>query len=328
MKKKNMFAATLALLVVFALMGCSSPAATKESAAEPDDTQAAEEADQSYKIGYSNMDSNNPHFVNWGEGIRNGLESLGHTVVEIDAKNDGSKQISDVEDMIAQQCDVIMIAPVDSKGVKTALVACQDADIPAFILDIPAEDTDLVTCTVATDNFSAGKLLAEKMVEETGGTAAIAIIDYSVSEAVRARMDGFYSVITKEDYPDMVVVEQQDCLPTVEDALPLVENYLQSHPDITDIYAFNDLTAQGALNACTGAGRDDIRIYGIDGSQDGIRLASEGKIVGTSAQFPVTMGEKAAEAALKLLNGETIDKEILVESLFIDKELAPDYLED
>lgn len=289
------------------------------------DSAAGDPSAPKYTIGYSNMDSNNPHFVNWGEGLRNALEPLGHTLVEIDAQNDGSKQISDVEDMIAQGCDVIMIAPVDSKGIKTALLACKDANIPAFILDIPAEDADLVTCTVATDNFSAGKLLADKMVEETGGKATVAVIDLSVSEAVRKRMEGFFSVV--DGKPDMKVVIREDCLPTVEDALPLVENYLQSNPEITDIFCYNDLTAQGAYNACVGAGRDDIRIYGIDGSADGIRLASEGKIVGTSAQFPVKMGEIAGETACKLLSGEKVDKEILIESLFIDQDIADEYME-
>jgi len=217
-----------------------------------------------------------------------------------------------------------MIAPVDSKGIKSALQACEQANIPAFILDIPAEDTDLVTCTIATDNFSAGKLLADKMVEVTGGKANIAIIDLSVSEAVRARMDGFLSVIDKN--PDMKVVVRDDSLPTVEDALPLAENFLQSNPEITDFFCYNDLTAQGAYNACTGSGRDEIRVYGIDGSADGIRLTSEGKLVGTSAQFPVKMGKVAGEAACKLLAGETIEKQYLIESLFIDKENSDEYM--
>lgn len=306
-----MLAAVLACMMVFTACG------NRDSGVQDDGSVR-------YTIGYSNMDSNNPHFVNWGDGLRNTLEPLGHTLVEIDAQNDGSKQISDVEDMIAQGCDVIMIAPVDSKGIKTALLACRDAEVPAFILDIPAEDTELVTCTIATDNFSAGKLLADKLVEETGGQATVAVIDLSVSEAVRQRMDGFFSVVDQE--PGISVVVREDCLPTVEDALPLVENYLQSNPEITDIFCYNDLTAQGAYNACIGAGRDEIRIYGIDGSADGIRLANEGKLVGTSAQFPIKMGEIAGETACKLLAGEEIEAEILIESLFIDQELSGDYM--
>ncbi len=64
-------------------------------------------------------------------------------------------------------------------------------------MDVPPEDTDLITAMVTTDNFMAGKVLGEAMVKNTGGKANVAIIDWSVVQAVVDRTNGFEEAVKK-----------------------------------------------------------------------------------------------------------------------------------
>lgn len=83
----------------------------------------------------------------------------------------------------------------------------------------------------------------------------------------------------------------------------------------------NDPTALGALAAIeshhmTG----DILIYGIDGSPDGKMMIREGYLEGTSAQYPSYMGKISAEVAYAYLNGEKVEKDIVVPVTLITKD--------
>lgn len=314
MKTKKILLVGLLIICMLSVLGC----------APSTDTNTKEE-DGSFTIGYSNMDINNVHFVKISAAIKEYIEPLGHSFVEVNAGNDAAKQISDVEDLIAQGCDAILISPVDSKGIKTALTACADAGIPVIIVDVLAEDKELAICQIATDNYQCGVQNAEYLIEKSGGTATVAIVDYSVSATVNERIAGFMDTI--KSHPDIVVVDQQDAVPTIDAGLALVENFLQAHQDITDIFCFNDLTAQGALNACKGSNKTEIRIYGVDGNTDNIKLIAEGsQIIATSAQFPAQEGKTAAEVALKVLAGESVEAYIPVSPALITIDNAKDFL--
>ncbi len=105
-----------------------------------------------------------------------------------------------------------------------------------------------------------------------------------------------------------------------------MENFLQSNPEINAVFTINDPSAVGALAAIEAAKRTDIKIYSIDGSQDAIKLIKDNKIVGTSAQFPVKMGQTAGDLVYKVINGEKFEKSVKVESVFIDQSNYQQYL--
>ena len=162
------------------------------------------------------------------------------------------------------------------------------------------------------------------MIKETGGQAKIGLLERVESQAIRSRVEGFEAAI--KDQPGMEIVIRQSCMTTTEDALPVVENFLQSNPEITDMFFGNDMQLLGGVNACKAGGRTDIRLYGIDGSENGMKLVQEGKAVGTSAQFPVRIGETAVEYAYKVLNGEGVEEKTLIPSIFIDKTNVDEYI--
>ena len=337
--KKSVILGLVTLLAVWALTGCGSapaepaaPAQKQEEAAVPAQEQTAaeapaqnEEAAGPRTFGASYFTLNNPHFLDWRDGLSEVFEPKGDTLINADAQLDINKQISDVEDMIQQGVDAIFIAPADSKAIKTALLSAQNADIPVFIMDVPVEDEELVVSTIATNNFMAGQVLGEALVKDFSGEAKVALLDWPVVKAVTDRTDGFFSAI--EGHPGIEVVARQDGKASVEGSLPVMENFLQSNPEIQAVFCINDPSCMGAMSAIEAAGRTDIKLYSIDGSAEGIKLTCEGRFQGTSAQFPVTMGNIAAETAYKYLAGEQVEANIAVDSLWIGQDNCAEYMD-
>ena len=333
--KRRIITTVLGIMAAVSLAGCSTGKAPESTAAQTQaQTQAqaqepaggAEAADEqkTVKVGVSLYNMNNPHFVLMAEAIEEQVAARGGTVVVVDPLKDNAKQVSDIEDLISQGCDVIICAAVDARGLNVALKTCQNEGVPVINVDMPVEDTSLVASVIATDNYEAGYVLGEAMIKETGGQAKIGLLERVESQAIRSRVEGFEAAI--KDQPGMEIVIRQSCMTTTEDALPVVENFLQSNPEITDMFFGNDMQLLGGVNACKAGGRTDIRLYGIDGSENGMKLVQEGKAVGTSAQFPVRIGETAVEYAYKVLNGEGVEEKTLIPSIFIDKTNVDEYI--
>lgn len=323
--KKKFFIVTVVLSLFLLMTGCgsnstessSSPSASPSaSAPSPTSTDKAKTS-KKHVFGASFNTMNNPHWVDWSEGLKSVIEKKGDKLVITDAENNIGKQVSDVEDLVTQKVDAIFIAPADSKGIKPALETAKSANIPVIIMDVTVADDNLVTATVATDNYIAGKILGEALIKELNGKAKVGLIDYSVVNAVVDRTNGFFDAI--KGSPDIKVVARQEGLGQTDLGNSVMENFLQSNPEINAVFAVNDLSALGARSAIEAAKRTDIKIFSVDGSQNGIKAIKEGKLVGTSAQFPFKMGTIAAENVYKVIAGEKVDKLIKVPSEWIDK---------
>lgn len=275
-------------------------------------------------FGASYFTLNNPHFLDWRDGLNSVFKPNGDELINSDAQLNINKQISDVEDLIQQQVDAIFIAPADSKAIKTALLSAKRAGIPVIIMDVPVEDDDLVVSTISTNNVMAGKVLGEALVADFKDKANVALLDWPVVKAVTDRTDGFFSVV--DQHKGIKVVAREDGKASVEGSLPVMENLLQSNPEIEAVFAINDPSCLGALNALRAADRTEVKLYCIDGSQEGIKRTCKGQFVGTSAQFPFRMGQIAAKTVYKVLKGETVEHLIEVDSLWISKGNCEEYI--
>lgn len=323
---KKIFALFVIVALLALVVAACAPAAQAPATGDAPATGQEQAPAGGRTFGASYFTLNNPHFLDWRDGLSSQFEPNGDTLVNADAQLDINKQIADVEDLIQQGVDAVLIAPADSKAIKTALLSAQAAGIPVVIMDVPVEDTDLVSSTISTNNFMAGQVLGEALAKDFAGKANVALLDWPVVKAVTDRTDGFFSVV--DQYPDIKIVARADGKASTEGSLPVMENFLQSNPEIQAVFCINDPSCMGAMAAIEAANRTDIKLYSIDGSQDGIKLTCEGKFVGTSAQFPVKMGEIAAQTVYKILNGEAVEPVIEVDSLWIDKDNCQDYIRE
>jgi erythritol transport system substrate-binding protein len=109
------------------------------------------------------------------------------------------------------------------------------------------------------------------------------------------RSAAFHEVI--DQYEGLELVATQTANWEQSQGYEKTETILQSNPDITGIICGNDTMAVGAAEACAAAGRSDIKIIGVDGSDEAAALIKEGKMVGTALQQCALIAEMAVEQA-------------------------------
>ena len=116
-----------------------------------------------------------------------------------------------------------------------------------------------------------------------------------------------------KDYPDIKVVFEQTANWNTDEALTLVENWLQTGTEINAIVANNDGMAMGALKAVEDAKLlDKIKIYGLDATPDALPAVKDGKLAATVSQSTTAQGMLAMETCSKLVNGEKVEATNLV----------------
>ena len=223
--------------------------------------------------------------------------------------------------MIQQGVSVMLIDPVDSKGIQSSLDACKKANIPVIAYNSPVDDSSKVASTVASDNFMAGQLIGEELAKALGNKGNVAMLTYNVAKVCADRANGFKDSIAK--YPDIKIVAEQEIQPGVDTAMPVMENILQSYPNLNGVFALNDPSAIGCAAAVEAAKKlDKIKIVGVDGSADGKKAISAGKMLASAAQNPVEIGATSINTAYKILAGEKVEANIKIAVSLVNKDNA------
>jgi len=303
MMKKIVGMLTVILVVMWGLIGCSLDSGTPTNS-----TEKKEEGD--VKIGLSISTLNNPFFVTLKEGAEKAAKEANVSLTVVDAQNDPAKQTSDIEDLIQQGVDIILINPTDSSAVASAIESANKANIPVITVDRSADGGEVVA-HIASDNVAGGKMAGEFIIEalKDGGNI-VELEGIPGSSAARERGEGFHQVIDKAS--NIKVVAKQAADFDRAKGLSVMENILQSQKDIKAVFAHNDEMALGALEALEAHGMKDVIVVGFDATDDAVKAVQEGKMAATIAQKPALIGENAVKTALKVVNGETVEKFIPV----------------
>jgi len=238
-----------------------------------------------------------------------------------DPNGDLAAQTAQIEDFVAKGVDLVTMVPIDSDAGEAAGRLVTDAGIPLITVDIGLTADVGQTAHIESDNKEGGELAATKMAELLGGTGQVFIISNPAITPVVDREKGFTEKL-KEIAPDIEVVASQSGDSKREQAQAVAEDLLQAHPDTTGIFAVNDEMALGALQAVIAAGlQDQISIIGFDASSEGLEEIAKGDspFKASVAQDPVTLGKVVSETALKVLNGETVEKVIEVPVTLVDE---------
>ena len=299
MKKISLLVLTMAIMLILA--ACSLENGTTNSSTSKKD-------DDSLVIGLSVSTLNNPFFVTLTDGAKAKAEELGATLTVVDAQDNASKQASDVEDLIQQKVDLVLINPVDSAAVATAVESANAAGIPVITIDRSSEGGEVVS-HIASDNVAGGVLAGEYLLELIGEGAKVAELEgVAGSSAARDRGEGFNTAVDGK----LDIVAKQTANFNRAEGLTVMENILQANPDIVGVFAHNDEMALGALEAIAASGKD-IKVIGFDATDDAVAAVSAGTLSATVAQKPNEIGVQAIEAAVKYLKGETLEASIPVD---------------
>lgn len=333
MRKKlvSLLGMLMAFMVFF--VGCSSEPAVKENegsaaGSEPAKVEEKAETKESKEtatvegapfVGMAFQELDNPYFVTMQESFEEACKSIGAKYVITDASHDVSKQISDVEDMVNQGIDILLLNPADSAGIESAVETAKQAGV--IVVCVDAQANGPIDSFVGSKNYDAGYMAGQAMAEELGGKGKVAILDGIPVVPILERVKGFKAAM--EENPDIEIVDIQNGKQERDKALEVVENMIQSNPELNAIFSVNDNGSLGALSAIDASGKD-ISLYSVDGHPEAIKAILEGgHFKATSAQYPrdqVRIGLGVALA--KYWGAEKVPEEIPVDVTLINTDNA------
>lgn len=268
------------------------------------------------KIGLVISTLNNPFFVDLEAGAKEKADELGATLITLDSQDDSAKEMSNMEDLINQEVDLILINPTDSDAVQSAVEAANAAGIPVITLDRGANGGEVIA-HIASDNVAGGVLAGEFIVEQLGGEGKVVELEgIPGASAARDRGEGFNKAL---EGTNIEVVAKQTANFDRAEGLSVMENILQAQTEIDAVFAHNDEMALGALEAIKASGRD-ILVVGFDATDDAKAAVEEGTMAATVEQLPKMIGSLGVETAMKVIDGETVEKTIPVSLQLVVKE--------
>ncbi|WP_225077893.1 MULTISPECIES: ABC transporter substrate-binding protein [unclassified Streptomyces] len=283
-------------------------------------------------VGFSQSEKEaNPFRIAETQSIKDEAAKLGvKKLLTTNAQSQLSKQISDIKDMLAQGAQLLIVAPLNSDGLEPALQAAAAKHVPVITVDRKLNATackDYVAF-LGSDFVEQGKRAADAMIQVTGGKGKVAILLGSSGNNVTTdRTKGFVDQL-KAKAPGLEIVAQQTGEFARDKGQQVMEQLIQSKPDITAVYAENDEMGLGAVTALKGAGKTpgkDVKIVSIDGTRNAVQALADGRYNGVIESNP-RFGPLAFETAQKFFAGESIPENVIISDRAYDASNAKNSL--
>ena len=321
--KRNRIVLLIALMLmcVFGFTACKKDVgAPEDNASASTDEEAEVEEDEGYLIGFSVIDMENPYFITLEGAVKAALDDEEYRLITKNPGTDPELQETQIQEMIDEGIDAIILTPVDWNKITTSLKALQEAGVKIINVDAQVKEMDYVDAYIGSDNYSAGYICGEDLIEQCPDGGKIAILECPTQNSINDRISGFEKAISQATN-GFEVVARADTGGEFEKALEAAQEIVEEYPDIVAIMCGNDQLAVGAKTAVNVAGLKDVVIYGVDGSPDIKKelVKKDNQIAGTAAQSPINIGKKAAEVTVNILNGDEYEKEYYEEVFMINQ---------
>ncbi|PIE32957.1 D-ribose ABC transporter substrate-binding protein [candidate division KSB3 bacterium] len=283
-----------------------------------------------FVLGFSPKALVSPFWIRMTEAVKeygaaNDIEVL---IVAPPAETDVMQQMNMLEDLIQQGVDLIAVGPTDPQGLVPTLQGAIDAGIPVVIMETqtPLPGVDAVS-VIGSDNVTAGRMVGEYTAKLLDGKGNVVVIEgIAGNNTGEERKQGFNEIM--DQYDDLNVVASQPGNWERALAMNVMENILQSNPEVDFVFACSDEMGLGALMALE-ASDMQVPVIGVDGNKDAVIAIQEGRMEASVAQSPEKMGELLiTEVVEKLRDGQDVEPILTTEFFMITKDNADQFLQD
>ena len=284
-----------------------------------------------WTIGFSNASETNT----WRTALREAIqeEADRHQDVRLlitDANDSPSKQVADLEDLLAKGVHGLIIGATTIDVAGPILDQCEREGIPVVIVDRKVS-SDRYATFVSSDHYSIAFRSLDKLIELLGGRGKIAIVEGIPGSGPAVERNAAYDAVL-EKYPAIEVVRQPGDWSRAS-GLRVTENIVTAHRDLDGIHFDGGEMALGGIQALREAGvTDDMMRAGkpFVTSQDNYNGWMKMIVAGIGRHTvmlpPRAHGRESVKALLKVLSGERVPKRWPVESVEITPENVGDYV--
>ncbi|MDN8040303.1 sugar ABC transporter substrate-binding protein [Burkholderia vietnamiensis] len=246
--------------------------------------------------------------------ISDAAKKDGATVQIEDGGNDVGKQLSQVQNMIAQKVDAIIVNAVDTDATPKITKMVTAAKIPLVYVNRKPVDFDKLPAGVAvaaSDEKQSGTLQARQVCKLLGGKGDILVLMGELSnESARARTKDIEDVIATKECAGMKIVDKREGKWSRTQGQDITMNWLSSGAKFDAIVSNNDEMAIGAINALKAARKLTPKtvVAGIDATPDGLAAMKSGDLKVSVYQNAAGQGAQAVAAALKLAKKQPVER--------------------
>lgn len=355
--KRKLLSMALAFVLVFAA-GCgksggegaaepadNAPAAEEAEAEAPEESGTEDAAGESFSVGFALRTANGSYYAAIGEVVKAKCEELGWECTILDANNDTTKELENMESLAASGVDLIFLDCVDPSAATASQKVAADAGIPLINLDSGVDDMSMQITTVYSNNeqngLEVGKYYAATLADDFE-ISAVMLSGNTGSIAGTQRRDGMFAGIIMErtgctEEEAWTAAEEMEASLvstgkasnadakftitgqgwgnwTIDEGLIAAEDLITANPSLNLVMGENDPMLIGALTALDNAGitygTDGTvqLISAADGSKDGYDRVKAGDIMAIGENSPSKIGELGVEIAKDILvNGASPD---------------------
>ena len=324
--KKRILALALAAMMALSLVACGNTTTNNAGGNSGSDTSDSDSGSGAQKVGISMPTQSLERWNRDGSYLDEQFKSAGYETVITYSDNDTNRQVSDIQNMIADGVDLLVVAAIDGEALNTVMNEAGEAGIPIIAYDRLIMN-DNVSYYVSFDNYTVGTLQGQYIVDTLDLDNAAGPFNMEITAGDPADNNATYfyqgAMDVLQPYIDsgkLVVVSGQTDFDTVataawdtQTAMERAQNVLASYyADGTQVDVWlcsNDSTALGVSQAIQSdyAGSNQPLITGQDGDEanlknivDGLQSMTVYKAVANEAVVTLDLGKA-------ILNGETVD---------------------
>ena len=318
------------LIILFTMILALTLAAYTSTLPSDGDSAQSEDAERRKKdginrIGFSMAEITGQAVQQEASSFEEAAKELGFDeVIVLSAENSVETQVSQINDLITSDCDVIAIYSADADGVVPAVKASNAAGIPIIAVDRGINGGEILT-TIASNNISDGRDVAnyfgmKTAGEEEGSVKVLHIIGNLSSTAQKERADGFR--IGCEQWGQLKIVDEVATDADADRIYNAVVDAFKTNPDIKAIFVPYDQLLSPVVSALQEIGKyypqgdpNHVMLGAVDGATEQLEWLSQGiNDISVSLDFS-GFGREAARAAANYINGENVEESISTKSI-------------
>jgi ribose transport system substrate-binding protein len=285
---------------------------------EPEPTGKTGPSNGGETIAVFTKNQTNPYFQTVRMAAENAAKQMNARVIQyIPTKADDiPEQMNQIDDAIIKRPDAVVLIPVDNQAMVPGVQKLNTAGIPVVNITDHVAGGDIVTF-MGCDEITLATNTAKYLLEKLGGKGNVVILE-GVGGSLNSanRVNGYKKAL--EGFPNVKLVASQPGNFQRPKALQVMENLMQSFPQIDGVLAANDAMALGAIEALDGAKRKAL-VVGINGTKEAIDAIKAGTLLASGDCDGFLHGCFGTMAAVRHIRNLPVPKEHIFSIQVIDK---------